>query len=321
MGNTVMDYIVNLVAGMNNPATNVPVWDFATQNVSQNPADIFVIIELRTGGRIKGNAVSANCNNTLVTLVTALNTAMVTRNLQATYHYNYATSLITGNRESVGVIYNDIVFNQMTTVTQTLRNNNGQNLLPRTPMQVSLTELATGNVFEVNGLHAPPVRGGQALRYRPPIDYLNSLSTVTELDPTVNMTPPEYGYMIMGDYNCSPLSSYTNGMGQIIQAFGNLNNWGYLTRIPNGTKSSYRIRLNNALPPPDNYLSEAYDNLAYHFTFNTTQGPFGGVLDLLGGARNSNVNPAVSAYIPQPVALLNNSRKVSDHQPMVLEFQ
>ena len=53
LGNDVADYVAGLVMGSDR-------WN-AVPNLSTNPADIFVVIELKTGGKKKGGAVSGTC--------------------------------------------------------------------------------------------------------------------------------------------------------------------------------------------------------------------------------------------------------------------
>jgi hypothetical protein len=308
LGGNILDYIVKL-------AMFDDAWD--NLNLTDSPADVFVVIELKTGGSLKGGAVSGTCLPTLNTIVNAMNVWAVANGLGATHQYAFATPLITGYHESVGVIYNTHVFNAAP-ATQTLRDNVGNNINPRTPFMASLVETATGKVFEIVGIHATPKGGGGVnLVYKPPIDFIRKLGLVTELDPTLPMVQPDY--FIMGDFNCNPASTYTNGLGVVVTGFGQLTAWHYATNIPNGTLSSLRTGVNNAFAPPANYLSDAYDNLMYNF--DVPPGPIDEmVLNLIANARNMNAVGTPAVYPGNLVALLNNNRKVSDHLPFAIEF-
>jgi hypothetical protein len=313
LGNTIMDYITGLVMGN-------AVWN--NLGITNLPADVFVIIELKTGGSFKGGAVSGTCIPTLTTIVNALNVYAVANGHAATHQYAFATPLITGHHESVGVVYNTMVFNPAPP-TQTLRDNLGNNLNPRTPFMATLTQIVGGGVFEIVGIHAPPKGGGGVnVQYKPPVDFVRRMGTITELDATLPMNPPDY--FVMGDYNCNPTSTYTNGLGAVISGFGQLIAWGYNSLIPNGTLTSLRTGVNGAFLPPANYLSDSYDNLLYNFDVPPV-GPINErVLDLIANARNFNppppTVPPVAAYPGNLVMVLNNNRKVSDHLPFVIEF-
>ncbi len=310
LGNNVLDYMMKLVMG---DAAWSNLWGLA--GLSNNPADIFVIIELKTGGHNKNQAVSGTCLPTITAITNAMNQVAVTRNINNNYQYSFATPKITGNHETVGVIFNNLVFNA-NPATISLRDNNNAYINPRTPFMASLVEGTT--TTKIVGIHAPPVKGGANVRYRPPIDYVRKLGIVGELDPTAAVSPTDY--FIMGDFNCNPGSSYTNGFGVAVTGFNQLLAWNYNSLIPNGTLSSVRTRVANVNPQPSNYLSEAYDNLLYNFSV-APGGISEYVLDLIGNARNVSqpLNP-VALYPNNLVAVLNNYNKVSDHLPMIIEY-
>lgn len=294
LGNNVLEYMMNVVMGM-------PVW---TNICSPNPADIFVIIELKTGGNAKGGNANGTSIPTLAAVVGAMNTVATLRGQAATHQYNAVVPLITGYHETVGVVYNTRLLTF--TAAAVRRDVNNRYINPRTPFSAAFTVTATGAQVIVTGLHAPPPSGGAALRYRPPINYANSVATVPSL--------PLQNQLVMGDYNCNPASTYTNGFGVVVGW-----NWaGYGTLIPNGTLSSVRLKVANANPAPANYLSDAYDNLLFNFVAGppvVTQ-----VLDTIGNARDMTTVPPTAMYPGNLVALLNNYNRVSDHLPIYMEF-
>jgi hypothetical protein len=312
LGNTVLDYMMKVVMGS-------AAWNnlWASPGLSASPADIFVIIELKTGGHNKNQAVSGTCIPTLTTVVNAMNLAANNLNVQNNYQYSYATPLITGNHETVGVIYNNRIFNA-NPATIALRDNNNLYINPRTPFMATLVNTLTNDEIKVVGIHAPPVSGGANTRYRPPIDYIRRLGQVNALDNSQQMIDADY--FVMGDYNCNPASTYINGFGAAITGFAQLLAWNYNSRIPNGTLSSVRTKVANTNPQPANYLSEAYDNMLFDFNATAPVNINGYVLDLIGNARNVSLPVAAPLYPNNVVAVLNNYNKVSDHLPMIMEF-
>lgn len=289
LGNNVSEYILSVVLGTNR-------W---TNIASANAADVFVIIELKTGGSSKNQPANGTAIPTLNALVGAMNVVM---NANPNVHYSYAAPLIVGRHESVGVIYNDRVFNNPQSLV--LRDNNNLYINPRSPIRVTLTYVANPmNVLHVIGIHAPPVKGGANIRYRPPIQFLRRAATVPQL--AVN------GSLVMGDFNCAPNSTYNAGMGNVGWNFV-----GYQTLIPNGTLSSVRNKVVNTLPQPQNYLNEPYDNILAN---NMPMGAVESVMDTIGNARNFSVNPPAPLYPGNLVTTLNNYNRVSDHLPLRLE--
>jgi len=311
LGNNILDYICNVVMGE-------PTWN--NLGIAANtPADVFVIIELKTGGKLKGGAVSGTCIPTITNIRNALNQVATANGITATHKYAFATPLITGNHEAVGVIYNKRVFNA-NPVTETLRDNMNNNINPRTPFMVTLVKTANNEEVKIVGIHAPPVKGGADVRYKPPIDFIKKMGFIDELDPAVPIVGTDF--FIMGDFNCNPDSYYIskqNNKRRKVFGFKALDDWGYETNIPNGTLTSLRKAVNNNFAPPANYMSEAYDNLFYKFA-NHPMGITEQVLDLIAHARNMNVVGTPAVYPASTVALLNNNNKVSDHFPFVIEF-
>jgi hypothetical protein len=313
LGNNVLDYITKLVMA-----------DAAWNNLgmSDNPADIFVIIELKTGGETKGAPVEGNCLPTLTTLTTALNTIANARGIAANYQYAYATPLITGKNEAVGIIFNTRVFNAAP-ATQTLRTNNNQNLQKHTPFMATLVRTADNRPFKIIGIHAPPLGlGGVNRQYKPPIDFVIKLGSITELDPTLPANS-NAEHFIMGDFNCNPASMYIKGDGTHIFGFTFLrNDWHYATNIPDNTLSSLRTAVVPGGVPPANYLSMAYDNLLYKFA-GAAPVVNERVLDLIANARDMTVAPPAALYPAElggEDGLLRNSNIVSNHLPVIMEF-
>lgn len=310
LGGTVLSYITNLVMGAN-------TWNNIA-NLSTNPADVFVLIELKTGGNQKGKAISGTCLPTLTAVRNAMNAESLARygNLN-TYNYAYATPVITGYHETVGVIYNTVALNLLSFYV--FRNNTNQKWInPRTPGGAQFKVKADNSTFQVVGIHAPPPKGGNPdLKYKPPIQYCNVLQTITP----AGMSNSFY----MGDFNCNPDSTYeknNGGMAIDVEPFEDLFNMGYKTNIPNGTLSSVRRKLAAGQTGEDQYLNDAYDNIIFNKAL-TTVNSRETVVDMIGNARNMNAggtpvvfgtNPATSRSI---LAMFN---KVSDHLPVVIEW-
>lgn len=307
LGNNVLDYISGLVMGTNR-------WN-AIAGLNTTPADIFVMIELKTGGNQKGKAVSGTCLPTINAVTAQLNALSNIRYPNPNppnpwtppYVYAYATPVIVGYHETVGIIYNTQRLQVLSTYA--FRNNTNQNWInPRTPFGSLFKVIGTQNTFQVIGIHAPPPKGAPALKYRPPIDYCRQMSTTTPAGMTNSF--------FMGDFNCNPASSYTNGNGVVLQPFTNM--VGFQTFIANGTLSSVRTKVAGTMAPPANYLSDAYDNIIFNAQLNVgnTQEL---VVDMIGQARNMNAFPIVNVAATNLVAVLNAFNKVSDHLPVVIQ--
>lgn len=320
LGNTVLDYIMNVVMGST-------IWN---NIASTHPADIFVVIELKSGGnnKSKGHPAFGTAHPTMQLIVGAMNNIVAnTPVLQPNYFYRYVSPpvnvagnnqytnpMITGRHETVGVVYNSLRLTP--TNSAVFRDHNNQFLNPRTPFGVQFNIVNTTDSLTIIGIHAPPTSGGAAVRYKKPIDFMRRAATIPAFANTA------IKQFIMGDYNCDPASTYTGANGVV-----GWNIPGYGTLIANGTLSSVRRRVNNGNVPPANYLSEAYDNLMYNF--NAGGGAVERVLDTIANARYFGAPPHPPPPNPPPpaplypgnlVALLNNYNKVSDHLPIMLEF-
>lgn len=294
LGNNVLDYIINIVMGSS-------VWGNINTTV---PADIFVIIELKSGGTRKGDDASGAAEPVLKSIVAAMNTiASGNSSLSPNYDYDYVKPKIVGYHESVGVIFNKKSLNYVS--SSIVKDNNNNNILPRTPFQVDFQTVVGSNAMSIMGIHAPPTSGSGYTLYKDPIQFARTLSSAPALTGGTNMS-------VMGDYNCAPNSVYNSGSGNVGWSFT-----GYTTSIPNGTLTSVRLSVDNSQLPPANYLSAAYDNLLRNF--NPT-GVSQNVLDTIGNARNVTVSPATPLYPTNVVMVLNNFNIVSDHLPITMQF-
>jgi hypothetical protein len=330
LGNNVREYITKVVLG------NV-IWDNTT---SSKAADVFVMIELKSGGKIKGNPATGTALLALPAIVADLNAAVATKGIQATHNYNFVVPKVIGYHECVGVIYNDKVLQNALDDSGILKNTSGKNINPRTPYWVRFTEVNAPNTpLNIVGIHAPPPGSGSN-NYRGPISFANQLydvQKINQVNPTINER-----ICLLGDFNCSPGVFYTSkkrsasGAGPFntpIYPFTQLINTAeYITQLPPlpvapsppaafpvNTLSSIRKKIVSTNPQPTDYLNEPYDNILYKLP-----GVGGGirtnVLDLIGNARNVSVNPAMPLYPNNVKATSNNYWKVSDHLPVVLEY-
>lgn len=297
LGNDVMDYVLGVVMG-------TARWtNFATAN----PADLFIVIELKTGGHLKNtaaNGTSIPTMNTLRGTMQAMANAGHGIGGNPNYQYAVVPALVTGRHECVGVIYNTVTLAY--NGNNVLRDNALNYINPRSPYRTQFTEIATGTVLDVISIHAPPVSGGAATRYRNPITFLRRAATMPEIAGA--------NVMVTGDYNCDPTATYAGLFGAVGWNFG----VAYGTQIPANTLSSVRTKVANANPPPANYLSEAYDNLLYNFA--PVPPVAESVMNTILNSRNMNVVPIVPIYPGNLVATLNNYNKVSDHLPLCWEF-
>lgn len=295
VGNNVGEYIVRLVMGMAPWAGINP----------GGPADVFVVIELKSGGHVKGRAANGTAIPTLAALVNAMNAVanagLVPPNTNPNFQYDAVPPLVVGRHETVGVIYN--VRRLQLTHSGILRDDvNNRNILPRAPFRARVVD--GGNVpGNIVGIHAPPPKGGAPNTYRPGIQFANSLTNSNQLAVQNQMNPE--ATFVGGDFNCDPTNTY----GAPAVAF---NMAGYATSLAANTLSSVRRGVNNNLAPPANYLSGAYDNVMHAFPGGAPGGLAEAVFDLIG----SN-----AALYPGSVRmLLNNYNKVSDHMPVALRF-
>jgi hypothetical protein len=304
LGNTVLDYITGLVMGRAR-------WNAVT-NLSTNPADVFVVIELKTGGNQKGKAISGTCIPTLNAIKNALNTlvgVLYPNNTNPPYTYDYVVPQVTGYHETVGILYNTKKMKVLS--AQAFRDHATQKWInPRTPYGALFQILNSTDAFQVVGIHAPPPKGSDGVKYRPPIDYCTTLPGVSPA--TMDDT------FFMGDFNCNPGSYYvknvTGGTAKVYP-FTGLSKYG--TLIANGTLSSVRTKPANSQTPPANYLSDAYDNILYNASLQSAEEL---VVDMIGQARNMNATGTPLLVNTNLLALVNAYNKVSDHLPVVIEW-
>lgn len=298
LGNTVLDYVSRVVMGD-------AAWN-AIPNFSTNPADLFVVVELKSGGRQKGMAVSGTCIPTISALTTQLN-AIAQARYPLSYQYKYVVPAITGYHETVGVIFNTVTLDL--DVAQSVRDSTTNRWInPRTPYLAQFTIKSTGSTFQVVGVHAPPPNGSDAVRFRPPIDFCRKLPTIQAAGLA--------NTFLTGDFNCNPADSYTTGMEAQVQPFAELP--AYITKIPNGTLSRVRTEVARGEAPPANYLSGAYDNIMFNATEPAAVTET--VVDLIGNARNMSKSPPPNVSETNTTLVLNAYNAVSDHLPVVIEW-
>lgn len=329
LGVNVLDYITKVVAAD-------PIWQHVT---GANPADVFVVVELVTGGTSKGSASTGSSLTSMTHFVNALNAAVAAN---PAFHYSAVTpALVTGHNECVGVIYNDLRLAHAGAADMGVLRlaANNRYLLPRTPYWVRFTEVAVPYTpLNIVAVHAPTTTPGTN-SYRDPINWCNSLDGVTRIS-QAGFAAPERT-LLVGDFNCGPVVSYTK---RVRDAAGNVNdvNTQAFTQlittcnfrseiphlppqpvpaqiVPAATLTSLRSVVVHANPAPTNYLKEAYDTILYQL------GGAGGVAstvwDLIGQARNANSNPVGVALYPADVVLLvQNYWAVSDHLPVAIEY-
>lgn len=314
LGNNVLDYIVNVVMAE-------PNWAPYTGAAR---ADLFIVIELVSGGHLKGADVSAGAVPTLNALVGAMNAIAVARGVTGTYQYASVPSKVTGKWESVGMIYNMRALTYAPLSARTLRDIDGNNLLPRTPFFASFNPVAGGPRLDVIGIHAPPPTSGVS-RFRLPVLYTEYLARVPEVRQVGPFFVPQPLLLIAGDFNCDAAANFDMrraGVWQQIDAFDDLiNTWHCTTLMPIGSLSSMRKDLETAPPPiPADYLNEAYDNI-FVKPAGVPLAAAQRVLDLIANARNTTQPPAAQAMYPAQTQLLfDNYWTVSDHMPVDITF-
>lgn len=298
LGDNVLGYIVNVVMGAANQWKGV---------VSQTPADLFVVIELKTGGSKKGDAVSGQCVPTLTKIVNAMNTYAT--NAKLNYTYDAAIPLVTGQHETVGFIFNTKVLTLVKVEVE--KDTVSASYLPgRTPLVATFSLVAQPlDTIRFSGIHDPPPSGAADVRMRPPIDYCVRLVNT----PSANIK----NTLFLGDFNCQPSDYYTK-KGAKVYPFANLVPIGYGTRLPNNSLSSVRRRLDPEEMGPDAYLSAAYDNIIFWMPGTVPSDEY--VPDLIGNAKNVNAMPVEALYPTNGRAVLNAYNTVSDHLPVLIEF-
>jgi hypothetical protein len=240
----------------------------------------------------------------------AMNNRAAALNVQAQYHYSNVAPRVTGRHECVGVIYNDLKLTAGATGVGRNQANNTY-LLPRTPFWVTFTVTATGNVFNLIGIHAPPPKGSVASYYVPPINFCALLANVAE----INSVPVATG-VLLGDFNCNPATSYVKyppgNNYQPVNVFPFTGLVNYQPILPNAAVlTSVRQKVFNQFPPPGNYLKDAYDNIIYRPAATGVNAS--NALNLIGNA------PA-PLYQNNLRRLVSNYWKVSDHLPVMVIF-
>ena len=301
--------------------------DTAWQNITTaSPADVFVIIELKSGGKAKGAISTGTSVPTLAAITSAMNTIATDRGITAAYQYAYVQPLVTGRHECTGVIYNTkaLTYTASATSTQVLRNTaTGTYLAGRTPFLVEFTVAATGKRLRLVSVHAPPPQGKPGMRFKIPIQYTQELAQIDIL--TQSAPADQVDLCLMGDFNCSPASTYTVGATggkkpKNSAGFSDLMSSpnSYATQLATPTLTSCRRTLANTNPAPANYLSEAYDNILYKMAsppigLQTKQ------LDTIGNARDM-ANGGAALYPAKARMLLSNFWTVSDHIGVVLTY-
>jgi hypothetical protein len=304
-GNTVLDFMMKVVMGD-------PIW--LGRNLTLAPADLFLVIELKCGGYMKGNAVTSGTGiGCMADILTAMETYTTNAGIQDQYEYAEAPKLLIGSHETVGLIYNTKALEIVDSSARVLRDNGpapGRFLLPRTPYLVQFTQLADNSTLNVVGLHAPPPKGSGDYKFQVPIAYCNQLPSCPQL-----MLGGAQHYFIGGDFNCAPNSSCPapGNFGELYP-FTNPSRpgktlTGYGTSLTDGTLTSVRRKVDKGKPAgsKDQYLSGAYDNILSYP--QTTYLEY--TIDLIG---DLNVTGA------QLVACLNNYNIVSDHLPVALDY-
>jgi hypothetical protein len=296
-GNNVLDFMVNLVMGN-------AIW--VGVNLTLVPVDIFLVVELKSGGHNKNTPAFGTAIPTLTAIRNAMN--VVAAALPAGgYHYSFAPPIICGYHECVGVIYNDLVLAYNN--GQILRDNMLHYVNPRSPYIANFTVIATGAAINVVGIHAPPPGGAAAVRFQKPISFCVRLPSI----PMLMGGPAPPTFVIGGDFNCDPGDSWTVG-GVARFPFNNpsppappnmtLNN--FATNLPGGTLTSARKKVDNSQVGNARYLSGAYDNLLYKSAVAPANEY---AMDLIG---------TVNAWPLGLVAKLNNFWVVSDHLPVAI---
>ena len=265
-----------------------------------------MVIELKSGGKNKGAAVSGTGVPCMANILNAMNfIAQNTPALVGNYAYAQTPGMLTGRHESVGLIYNTV---RLTYVGQgVLQNNTGNYLLPRTPYLAQFTVGVNGPALNVVGIHAPPPSGGAAVKFKEPISFCNRLPSCAALMGGVQ------NYFIGGDFNCAPTDTWVSS-GVALTPFNNPSPpapanrtlTGYGTSLANGTLTSVRRKVDFNQVGPLQYLNGVYDNILYFPAGNY----LAYTLDLIG-----NLNTPGAGI----VARLNNFWRISDHLPVATD--
>jgi hypothetical protein len=287
LGNTYQDYIVKVVMGDEK-------WKKATSEV---PADIFIIVELKSGGSAKGNEGYGACDRVLPKLVASMNETEPMRD------YDFVPPLLVGWNEVVGVIYdkNSLILDS----SEAMQNASGEYLRSRTPFRAEFTVKATSKKLNVVGIHGPTSTPPN--EYRTAVEYTNALADVNGIN---QAGARNYDLCVGGDFNCCPNNYYVLSAGtkheRDVYAFEVLSTkYGYKTTLPTPTPTSLKNAISN-----HEYLSQPYDNIIFQMPSQVDAPPVA-VIDLIGKAPTW---PAAE------VGTFNVMRDLSDHLPMSIEY-
>ncbi len=310
LGNCVLDYMMKVVMA-----------DAAWTPYVSDPADVFLIVELKSGGKTKGAPATGTAIPTLTTILAAMNKVAQARKLTGTYAYAGIDPLVIGYHECVGIVYNTKRLTYAPNSAAVLRDATGY-VGPRAPFYAAFTT-ANNNRLAVVGIHAPPPSGSQQAKFRLPVLYTQRLAEVPELNQAA-MNAQQEPLCIGGDFNCDRRSSFTlyvKKKATQVTAFSDLvTNYQYSTQLANGTLSSMRRTLGTVKPPVNtNYLSGAYDNI-FAKALGLQNPPTQRVLDLIGNARDTTPQPATALYPARVAALFNAYWVVSDHMPVEMTY-
>jgi hypothetical protein len=294
MGGSILDFIVKVNTG------NV-VWQNAT---SQVPVDVFIIVELKSGGSQKGNAGTGACLLALARLKAAMNAVAPA----LTHKYKFVAPLIIGYHEVVGILYNKRVLTPG--LSGSMRNSAANFLRPRTAFWSQFTVIATGLPLNIIGIHGPtskPTTGD----YKNAVVFTNDLNDVAQINQ--GALNPKQATLIGGDFNVDPLNGYSVGNGnkkKKIGAFDDLVGSNYKITLANGTLTSLRNAMDNTKAPPANYLSQPYDNIVFRLP-GVNPAPQVNRVNVIGQAPT---------FAGNPLATFNAARKISDHLPIDVEW-
>lgn len=308
LGNNVNDYILNVVMG--NSKWNSDWLDPAS------PCDLFVVIELVTGGNVVGNPVNGTALPTLATLKATMNAASPN---PTAYKYKKVDPLITGNNECVGIIYNEAKLTWL--ASNIVQDSLGNTLAPRGPFIVQFRD-TNNNIINVVGIHAPPPGGAgvaPTLKFQQPIDYSEKLADLPHIKtppgPANPPLPASIINIVVGDFNCCPLLDYyvkPVPPNDTVTAFNELFTKGYVTTLPNNTLSSLKT---GGTAQVGNYKANAYDNIC--FVNYDHQNVIEGVPDLI--ALNPRYAPNIAPATMK--SIMDNYWVVSDHLPVIAIFE
>ncbi len=301
MGNTHADYITKVALGD-------AIWRAAAG--SNTPVDALVIIELISGGHAKGDDGTGSCLRCLNALKGALNTAAKAKNLSPLPTYGFVDPLITGNKETVGVLYNTATLTSVS--SEVMRDTSNGFLHPRSPFWVAFDVVSSGMRLNLVGVHGP-TSAPTTDQYTNAVVFTNKLANVAQIAQTG--FDPVQATLIGGDYNCDGGNSYPSGNGNgtkktRVSAFSALTspNGKYSVPLSIGTRTSLLKDADQSTNPPG-YLSQPYDNIVCLLPGQTM--PPVNVSDLCAGAPVWKTNP---------VSTFNAARAISDHLPVTIEW-